>query len=100
MESTQQVWKFSLYIAGNSQRSATALANLNKYCKQFLEDHFNIEVIDLIKNPAFAERDQIVAMPTLIRKAPAPVKRIVGDLSSKERFIEVMNISTNESIDQ
>lgn len=80
-------WNLRLYIAGNSPRSLSALANLRKLCEERLKDHYDIEVIDLIKRPDLAKVDQILAVPTLIRKIPEPMKRIIGDLSNADRAL-------------
>src|ERR1044072_1458043 len=81
-----------LYIAGNTPRSATALRNLKKYCEEHLKGVYEIEVIDLLKNPKLAEGDQILAIPTLVKKVPEPVRKIIGDLSNEERVLVGLNI--------
>lgn len=86
------VWNLRLYIAGDSPRSRTALANLTKLCEAQLKDKYNIEVIDLTKRPDLAKADQILAVPTLIRKIPEPMKRIIGDLSNADRALVALDM--------
>jgi circadian clock protein KaiB len=90
--SMQQTWELRLYIAGQTPNSVLALENINKYCKEYLEGRYSIEVIDLLKNPQLAEGDQIFAIPTLVRKVPEPLRKIIGDLSNKERVLVGLNI--------
>jgi len=80
-------WQLRLYIAGNTPKSLTALANLKKYCEMHLCDKYEIEVIDLLLNPQLAAGDQILAVPTLVRKVPVPVRKIIGDLSNEEKVL-------------
>lgn len=88
----QQTWELRLYIAGQTPNSVLALHNISKYCKEYLEGRYSIEVIDLLKNPQLAEGDQIFAIPTLVRKVPQPLRKIIGDLSDKERVLVGLNI--------
>jgi circadian clock protein KaiB len=76
-----------LYLAGQTPRSMAALANLKKLCKEHLEGKYRLEVIDLLKNTQLARGDQIVAIPTLVRRLPQPIRRIIGDLSNTERVL-------------
>ena len=80
-------WNLRLYTAGQSPKSLAALANLNRVCDEHLAGRYSIEVVDLLKNPRLAKDDQIVAIPTLVRKLPEPLRRIVGDLSDTERTL-------------
>ncbi len=80
-------WELRLYVAGQTSRSVTAFANLKKICEEHLKGEYQIEVIDLIKNPQLARGDQIIAIPTLVRKLPQPVRKIIGDLSNTERVL-------------
>jgi circadian clock protein KaiB len=80
-------WELRLYVAGQTPRAITALANLKKLCEEHLEHRYSIEVIDLLKNPQLAKGDQIFAVPTLVRKLPVPVRKILGDLSDTERVL-------------
>ena len=79
------IWELRLYVAGQSAKSVTAFANLKKICEEHLQGRYKIEVIDLLRNPQLAAGDQIVAIPTLVRKLPEPLRKIVGDLSNTER---------------
>src|SRR5215813_7136638 len=82
-----QVWELRLYVAGQTTKSLTAFANLKQICEEHLAGRYRIEVIDLFKNPQLAAGDQILALPTLVRKLPEPVKKIIGDLSNTERVL-------------
>ena len=80
-------WRLRLYVAGNTPNSIAAFANLKEICEKHLGGEYEIEVIDLLRNPQLAAGDQIVAVPTLVRRLPYPVKRIIGDLSNQERVL-------------
>ena len=80
-------WQLRLYVAGQSQRSLTAMRNLTAICDERLQGRYEIEIIDLVKNPRLAKDHEIVAIPTLIRKLPEPLRKIVGDLSDKDRTL-------------
>jgi len=80
-------WILRLYVAGQTKKSLIALANLKRICEQKLENKYRIEVVDLLENPKLAAGDQILAIPTLVRKMPTPVKKIIGDLSNEERVL-------------
>ncbi len=80
-------WDLRLYVAGQTPKSLLALTNLKKYCEEHLAGRYTIEVIDLIEHPQLAEGDQILAVPTLVRKLPPPMKHLIGDLSNKERVL-------------
>lgn len=80
-------WQLRLYIAGWTAKAAAAKANLERLCDEHLEGRYQIEVIDLLKNPQLARGDQILAIPTLVRKLPPPMKKIIGDLSNAERVL-------------
>src|ERR1700760_2990856 len=82
-----EVWNLRLYVAGQTPRCLTAFANLKKICEEHLAGRYRIEVIDLLKNPHLAEGDQILAIPTLVKKLPEPVRKILGDLSDIERAL-------------
>jgi circadian clock protein KaiB len=86
-------WNLRLYVAGQTPKSITAFANLEKICEEHLKGQYLIEVIDLTIQPHLAKNDQIVALPTLVRKLPEPIKRIIGDLSSPERVLIGMEIA-------
>jgi len=85
-------WKLRLYVAGQTPKSITAFANLKNICAEHLEGKYSIEVIDLLVNPQLAKGDQILAVPTLVRKLPEPVKKIIGDLSNTERVLVGLDI--------
>ena len=85
-------WKLRLYVAGQTVKSLTAFANLKRICEEHLAGRYQIEVIDLLKHPELAQMDQIIALPTLVRRLPEPIKRIVGDLSNSERVVVGMNL--------
>lgn len=80
-------WQLRLYVAGQTPKSVTAFANLERLCDEHLAGQFEIEVIDLLENPRLAKEDQIVAIPTLVRKLPEPIRKIIGDLSDTERTL-------------
>jgi circadian clock protein KaiB len=80
-----EIWTLRLYVAGQTPRSLAAFANLKKLCESHLPGRYCIEVIDLLKQPELGQSDQIVALPTLVRKLPEPVKRLIGDLSNTDR---------------
>jgi circadian clock protein KaiB len=82
-----EVWELRIYIAGEIGKSAAAIANLRQICEEHLAGRYTIEVVDLLKNPQLARGDQIVAVPTVVRKLPDPVRKIVGDLSNTEKAL-------------
>ncbi len=82
-----EVWDLRLYVAGHTPKSIRAFDNLKKICEEHLKGKYRIEVIDLLKNPQLAKGDQIVAVPTLVRKLPPPLKKIIGDFSNKLRVL-------------
>jgi len=88
----EEIWNLRLYVAGQTQKSITAFANLKKICEDHLAGKYRIEVIDLLKNPQLAKGDQIIAIPTLVRKLPEPLKRIIGDLANTERVLVGLDI--------
>lgn len=88
----EKEYQLRLYIAGKTSRSITALNNLKKYCEEHLKGQYSIEVIDLLLNPQLAEGDQILAIPTLVKKVPEPVRKIIGDLSNKEKVLVGLDI--------
>ena len=85
-------WQLLLYIAGQTPKSIKALSNVKKYAEQHLKGKYSIEIIDLLKNPQLAEGDQILAVPTLVRRFPEPIRKIIGDLSNEERVLVGLNI--------
>jgi circadian clock protein KaiB len=94
METLQEIsnqasefWQLRLYVAGQTPKSIKAFANLKKICEEHLSGQYHIEVIDLLENPQLAKGDKIVAIPTLVRKIPPPLKQIIGDLSNTEKVL-------------
>jgi len=85
--SKEPVWELRLYVAGQTAKSLQAFANLKRICEEHLGGRYQIEVVDLLKNPELAKGDQIFALPTLVRKLPEPVRKIIGDLSNTERVL-------------
>jgi circadian clock protein KaiB len=88
----EERWELRLYVAGQTPKSVLAFKNISRYCKEHLEGKYSIEVIDLLKTPQLAEGDQIFAIPTLVRKFPEPIRKIIGDLSNEERVLVGLNI--------
>jgi circadian clock protein KaiB len=89
-------WKLRLYVAGQTSKSLAAFANLKRICEQHLSGQYHIEIIDLLKNPTLAKGDQILAIPTLVRQLPNPVRKIIGDLSNTERVLVGLDISPDD----
>ena len=85
-------WMLRLYVAGQTPKSITAYANVKKICEEHLQGSYQIEVIDLLVNPTLAKDDQILALPTLVRKLPEPIKKIIGDLSNTERVLVGLDV--------
>jgi circadian clock protein KaiB len=85
--SPSERWDLRLYVAGQTPRAMAALDNLKKICEEHLAGKYQIEVVDLLQNPQLARGDQILAVPTLVRKLPEPVRKIIGDLSNEERVL-------------
>ncbi len=85
-------WNLRLYVAGQTPRSLTAFKNLKGICEEYLKGEYDIEVIDLMENPTLARGDQILAVPTLVRKLPQPIRKIIGDLSNTERVLVGLDI--------
>ncbi len=95
----EDVWMLRLYVAGQTAKSMTAFANLKKICAEHLAGKkYQIEVIDLLKNPALAKGDQILALPTLVRKLPQPMRKIIGDLSNTERVLVGLDLRAREAV--
>jgi circadian clock protein KaiB len=83
----ERIWQLRLYVAGQSPKSLTALANLTALCEEHLPGRHEIEIVDLVEHPSRARSDDIVAIPTLVRRLPAPLRKIIGDLSNFERVV-------------
>ena len=90
-------WELKLYVAGQTAKSLQAFANLKRICEEHLAGEYRIEVIDLMKNPQLAKGDQILALPTLVRKLPEPVRKIIGDLSNTERVLVGLDLRPRTS---
>ncbi len=88
----KDTFKLVLYVAGTTPKSLEAFANLKKICEEYLKGQYSIQIVDLLKNPKLAKGDQIIAIPTLVRKLPQPIKKIIGDLSNKEKVLVGLNI--------
>ncbi|HXH39899.1 MAG TPA: circadian clock KaiB family protein [Thermoanaerobaculia bacterium] len=88
----EETWDLRLYVAGQTPKSIAAIANLKKFCTEHLGDRYTIEIVDVARNPKLARRDQIVAIPTLVRALPSPIRKIIGDLSSTERVLVSFDI--------
>jgi circadian clock protein KaiB len=89
---SKNAWELRLYVAGQTPKSLAAFANLKKICEEHLAGQYHIEVIDLLKKPQLASGDQILAIPTLVRKLPSPIRKIIGDLSDTERVLVGLNL--------
>ncbi|MCW2763415.1 MAG: circadian clock protein KaiB [Marmoricola sp.] len=85
-------YQLRLYVAGQTPKSIQALQNLKRLCEEHLEGKYSIEVIDLLANPQLAEGDQILAIPTLVRKVPVPMRKIIGDLSNEHKVLVGLDI--------
>lgn len=92
-------WELRLYVAGQTAKSLTAFANLKKLCEEHLAGKYEIEVIDLLLNPQLARGDQILAIPTLVRKLPEPIRKIIGDLSNTERVLVGLQLRPSKALD-
>ncbi len=89
---SKKAWELRLYVAGQTPKSIAAFANLKKICEEHLAGQYDIEVIDLLEEPQLASGDQILAIPTLVRKLPEPIRKIIGDLSNTERVLVGLNL--------
>ncbi len=85
-------WNLRLYVAGQTPRSLTAFKNLKEICEEYLKGQYHIEVVDLMENPTLARGDQILAVPTLVRKLPQPIRKIIGDLSNTDKVLVGLDI--------
>ena len=95
MDSAETVIELRLYIAGQTPKSLAAISNLKRICTEHLEDHYRVEIIDLVKDPSLARDHQILAIPTLVRRLPVPIRKIIGDLSDTQRVL--VNLEVRES---
>lgn len=93
-------WDLRLYVAGRTPKSVAAFVNLKRICEEHLQGRYHVEVIDLLEHPQLAKGDQILAIPTLVRKLPEPLKRIIGDLSNEERVLVGLDLRRAKSGDE
>lgn len=93
------VWNLRLYVAGQTPKSIEAFANLKEICETHLKGKYRIEVIDLVENPELAKNDQILAIPTLVRKLPEPMKKIIGTLANEEKVLVGLEIKSEKNPD-
>jgi circadian clock protein KaiB len=93
-EKENDKWVLRLYVAGQTPKCVTAFANLKKICAEYLDNRYEIQIIDLLENPQLARGDQIVAVPTLVRNLPEPVRKIIGDLSNTEKVLVGLDLRT------
>lgn len=100
METNTPALELRLYIAGKTTKSVNALNNLKAYCEKHMKDQYIIEVIDLLVQPQLAEGDQIFAVPTLVRKVPEPIRKIIGDLSNEEKVLVGLNIRPVKTLNE
>jgi circadian clock protein KaiB len=96
----KELWDLRLYVAGQTPKSLQAFANLKRICEEHLAGQYRIEVIDLVRNPQLARGDQILALPTLVRKLPEPVRKIIGDLSNTERVLVGLDLRARTAKEQ
>jgi circadian clock protein KaiB len=93
---TRQTWRLRLYVAGQTPKSITALGNLRRMCERHLAGRYQLEVVDLVNQPHLARRDEIVVIPTLVRRLPPPLRRIIGDLSNEQRVLVGLDVLPRE----
>ncbi len=93
-------WILRLYVAGQTKKSLLALSNLKKICEEHLSGRYTIEVIDLSKNPQLAQGHQIIAVPTLVRELPPPIRKIIGDLSDEDRVLVGLDVKSGEELSE
>lgn len=92
----EEFWDFKLYVAGQTPRSVAAITNLKSLCEEYMPGAYCIDIIDLLEHPELARSDQIVAIPTLVRRLPAPIRRVIGDLSNTERVRVAFQLKTKQ----
>jgi circadian clock protein KaiB len=92
LPSGEEFWDLKLYVAGQTPKSIAAVANLRRFCEEHLAGRYRVEVIDLVTNPQLARGDQILAIPTLVRRLPEPMRKIIGDLSNQERVLVGLDV--------
>ncbi|MES2681568.1 MAG: circadian clock KaiB family protein [Bacteroidota bacterium] len=99
MKKKEIEWQLRLYVAGQTPKSVTALNNIKRYAEENLAGKYSIEIIDLLVSPQLAEGDQILAVPTLVRKFPEPIRKIIGDLSNEEKVLVGLNIKPIKTLE-
>ncbi|MCF8107190.1 MAG: circadian clock KaiB family protein [Desulfohalobiaceae bacterium] len=92
-----ETWELRLYVAGQTAKSREAIVNLRQFCEEHLRGRYSIEVIDLLENPQLARDHQIVALPTLVRKLPTPIRKIIGTLADEERVLVGLDIKSADN---
>lgn len=92
--SAGELWEFKLYVAGQTPRSMSAIGNLKSLCEQYMPGQYRVEIIDLLERPEMAKSDQVVAIPTLVRKLPGPIRRIIGDLSNTDKVLVSLQVKS------
>ena len=90
-------WELRLYVSGTTPKSAAAFRNIERLCEEHLSGRYHLEVVDLVKNPQLAQTDQILAVPTLVRKQPAPVRKIIGTLANTPRVLAALDIRPHQA---
>jgi circadian clock protein KaiB len=98
-DNNDEMWNLRLYVAGQTPKSIEAFANLKEICETHLKGKYRIEVTDLVENPELAKNDQILAIPTLVRKLPEPMKKIIGTLANEEKVLVGLEIKTEKNPD-
>lgn len=91
-----KTWELRLYVAGQTPKSVAAFTNLKKLCEQYMHGQYRIEIIDLLQHPELAKQDQILAIPTLVRRLPPPIRQIIGDLSNQEKVLIGLDVMQRE----
>lgn len=95
-QATDEKYVLRLYITGTTPQSVKAITNLKKICEEYLKDSYTLEIIDIYQQPQLAEGDQIIAAPTLIKKLPSPLKKLIGDMSDKERVLVGLDLKSKK----
>ncbi len=97
-QNNPEIWLLKLYVAGQTPKSLAAFANLKRICETHLKGQYDIEIVDLLANPQLAQGDQIIAVPTLVRHLPPPVKKIIGDLAQEERVLVGLDLRPSQKV--
>lgn len=93
-----KIWELRLYVAGQTPKSVAAFANLKELCEEYIQGRYHIEIIDLLQHPELARQDQILAIPTLVRRLPEPIRQIIGDLSNQQKVL--IGLDVREKVDR